>query len=63
LQSVLEEKYTETQLPAAELCFYRLEAKRLIYTGEIQESFCQSKLCEVAAMLYNCTKKGQINQS
>lgn len=63
LQLVLEEKYTETQLTAVELCFYGLEAKCLIYTSEIQESFCQSKLCEVATMLYNCTKKKKGNKS
>lgn len=52
--------WRKAQPTADELCFYGSEAKRLIYISEIQESFCQSKLCEVATMLYNCTKKGQI---
>lgn len=37
--------------------FLHLEEKHLIYTREIQDSFCQSKLREMATMLYNCTKK------
>lgn len=31
--------------------------KGLIYTREMQESFCQSKLHEVATVLYHCTGK------
>lgn len=42
--------------------FMAQKQKDLIYIREMQESFCQSKLHEMAAMLYHCTKQGQKNK-